>query len=118
MTTAKAKKATKLKHKEKVQKRRRGWIRLLDFSTSTCVPCKEMSKILDQFAPRNPDIRVERLILDKEHMGHDAVILGEEVQAVPTLVFLRKKKVLRRIQGVVGLRALENAAVKARAAAE
>jgi len=62
---------------------------LVDFYTSTCVPCKRMSPALDEVAEHFSDLKVAKVEVTKNPKA--SRMFG--VMSVPTLVYLRDSKV-------------------------
>ena len=61
-------------------------MRLIDFTASWCEPCKIQKPIVESWAKKHPDVRLE--VLSVEDPRGQAQASAFMVQSVPTLVFL------------------------------
>lgn len=78
---------------------------LVDFSAEWCGPCKMMSPILHEVAPKvNGRVKIIKVDIDQA----PSAAAKFNVRSVPTLMLFRKGQVLWRQSGVVAARELEN----------
>lgn len=68
---------------------------ILDFYAQWCGPCKMLAPILEKVASQNKDWTICKIDIDK--LGDLAAKFA--IQAVPTLVFIKDKKVLETAVG-------------------
>jgi thioredoxin 1 len=71
---------------------------LLDFYASWCGPCKVMSPIIDELADEYKD-RVIIAKVDSEHNPNLSSFF--KIKSIPTLVFIKNKKLIEVINGLV-----------------
>jgi thioredoxin 1 len=81
---------------------------ICDFSATWCGPCKMLEPILEKLEKENPMIKFVKVDIDV----HEELSDQHKVQAVPTVFFVRKGKVIRRIVGVGGYGDLSREAKK------
>ena len=72
-------------------------IALFDFFATWCGPCKAFSPIFDKVADENPDIFFGKLDIDKNQELANAA----NVQAVPTLMIVKKGHVIYQEAGAL-----------------
>lgn len=78
---------------------------LIDFSAEWCGPCKMMPPILQELRQKIGDrIRILKIDIDKSRPVADAF----GIQAVPTLILIKKRNILWRQSGVVPANQLES----------
>lgn len=71
---------------------------LLDFYASWCGPCKVMSPIIDELAEEYKD-RVIIAKVDSEHNPNLSNFF--KIKSIPTLIFIKDKKLIEVINGLV-----------------
>ena len=76
---------------------------LVDFYADWCGPCRAMSPILDDFAGRNPSVRVVRVNVDQS----GDIARHFNIQSIPTLMVFKNGKLTARRSGVVNQDALK-----------
>lgn len=70
---------------------------IVDFYSTTCVPCKMFSRILEDIAADIPFINVVKVnITDFPRLGAE-----NQIEAVPTVIFLKNGKELERVVGLM-----------------
>ncbi|CAM6118071.1 unnamed protein product [Calypogeia fissa] len=68
---------------------------VVDFTATWCGPCKYMAPIFEELSKKHLDLMFLQVDVDKLHE-----VAGKwEVQAMPTFVFIKDKKLLHRIVG-------------------
>lgn len=82
-------------------------IRILDFSLTTCGPCKVVGKYLEKLKKEIPskDISIETFILDSDEIDEERVdrLLNKyNVMHVPTLLVVRDDEVIDTFVGISG----------------
>lgn len=70
---------------------------LADFYSDSCIPCKRMSPVLAELEDENPSIKLVKLNIN---FGAETAA-KYEVTSVPTLVFFRDGKEVKRVVGAV-----------------
>lgn len=74
-------------------------VRIVKYSSASCMPCRMMSKVLEQLKAKHPSIEVvEHDIADGTH--------GYQISAVPTII-IQKDGVENVIVGVVPMSSIE-----------
>lgn len=77
-------------------------IKLLKFSSASCIPCKMMTNIVDVFKKRNPEVVVE------EYDVNEDGDLGYDITSVPTIIIIRDGEIVNRFVGITALNILES----------
>jgi len=67
-----------------------------DFSATWCGPCRMLEPTLKRLEKEHPDIAFAKVDIDQ----HDKLADRMRVQAVPTVFFVRKGKVIKRVVGL------------------
>jgi len=79
---------------------------LLDFYGSTCIPCKQLLPILDEFAKNNPDIEVRKLdVEDNMQIAHQY-----NVRSLPSVFMVQDDIVVSSFVGYRNLSDIQNLA--------
>ncbi len=69
---------------------------VVDFSAEWCEPCKLLKPLLKKLEKEYPGITVAMVDVDK----HEALSEQHELEYVPTLLFVKKGRVLHRTVGL------------------
>lgn len=70
---------------------------IVDFYSTTCVPCKMLSRILEDLTLDYPFINIVKVnITDEPKLGAD-----NQIEAVPTVLFLKNGKELEKVVGLM-----------------
>lgn len=67
-----------------------------DFSAAWCGPCKMLEPVLKKVEKEHPEVAFVKVDVDEMFDLSERL----DIQAMPTLLFVRKGKVLKRIVGV------------------
>ena len=71
---------------------------LLDFWAPWCGPCKVMGPIIDELASELGD----KAVIGKVNVDQNPGLSNHfKIKSIPTLVFVKKRKVIERISGLV-----------------
>lgn len=77
---------------------------LLDFWASWCGPCRMVAPVLEEIASQRPDIKVGKINVDEQPELAQAF----QVMSIPTLVVMKKGKVVSTSVGVKSKNAILN----------
>ncbi|KAH7856939.1 hypothetical protein Vadar_007154 [Vaccinium darrowii] len=69
---------------------------VIDFTASWCVPCRFMEPVINEFAAKYTDVEFTKI--DVDELMDVAQEFG--VQAMPTLVLIKKGRVIDKVTGV------------------
>ncbi len=70
---------------------------IVDFYSTTCVPCKMLSRILEDLVLDYPFLNIVKVnITDNPKLGVD-----HQIEAVPTALFLKDGETLERVVGLM-----------------
>lgn len=70
---------------------------IVDFYSTTCVPCKMLSRILEDLTLDFPFVNIVKVnITDHPKIGADY-----EIEAVPTVFFMKDGELLERVVGLM-----------------
>jgi len=72
---------------------------LIKFEAEWCYPCKAMKPIMEDFASKNPDIKV--LSVDIEGDGIYGILGKFDVKSVPTFILIKNGATTKRAVGTV-----------------
>ncbi len=75
----------------------RAGLTIVDFWSTTCAPCRQLSKVLDQLKPELPDDVVIGKVNADENIG---LMKRFSVRAMPTLLFIKDGNVVETRTGV------------------
>jgi thioredoxin 1 len=75
----------------------RDGLTIVDFWSTTCAPCRQLSKVLDQLKPELPDNVVIGKVNADENIG---LMERFGVRAMPTLLFIKGGAVVETRTGV------------------
>lgn len=82
---------------------------LKDFWATWCPPCKQMNPIIDEIEAELPDVKVERIDVDK----NSDISQAAGVMSIPTYVIEKDGKEIERIVGATSksnlIKVLKNA---------
>jgi thioredoxin 1 len=76
---------------------------LVEFGAEWCGPCHRMSPILDQFAEKNPAVKVLKLDIDDS----PSITSKFGIRGVPTIILFKNGVPVANKIGLVGLSALD-----------
>lgn len=74
-------------------------IKVIDFYTNWCTPCKQLSPILDDIAKENNHITIEKI--DIEDDKNEELVLQHTIYSIPTLIIFKDDEQVDRIVGMV-----------------
>ena len=69
---------------------------LVDFWASWCGPCKMIAPIVDELCQTRSDVKVCKINVDEQF----ELAVRYQVSSIPTLMFFRGGKVVRRVVGL------------------
>ena len=70
---------------------------VVDFYATWCGPCKMLSRVVEDFARENDDIKVVKINVDDEQ----ALAVEYGVMSIPTLVVIKNGQEINRSVGLV-----------------
>jgi thioredoxin 1 len=72
-------------------------VTVVDFWSSTCVPCKQMARILEEMVVDLPNqVRISKVNVDE----NAALVETYQIRALPTLLFFKNGELLETKTGV------------------
>ena len=75
---------------------REGFV-IVDFYSTTCVPCKMLSRILEDLTEDYPFVNIVKVnVTDDPKLGAD-----QKIEAVPTVKFMRDGEILETVVGLM-----------------
>ena len=77
---------------------------LVDFFATWCGPCKMLTPVIEQVANEHPELKVLKVDVDEL----PAIAAKYQVQAIPSLFFLKNGKVSASSLGYINKNQLEN----------
>ena len=77
---------------------------LIDFYADWCGPCKMLSRVVEQFASENENIKVVKINVDDEQ----DLAIDYGVMSIPTLVVIKNGQEVNRVVGLVSKTEIEN----------
>ena len=82
---------------------------ILKFSSPMCYECQELEKIFDEvFEKYDKNIKLKKIYVTNRDKATNELIKEYSVKLVPTTVFIKDGSVLRRIEGTMQPKILEN----------
>lgn len=76
---------------------RRGGLTVVDFWSETCIPCKQLTRVLEQLADEVPD----SVIIGKVNSDQNPALMERyNVRAVPSILFFKDGAVVETRTGV------------------
>lgn len=72
---------------------------VIDFFATWCPPCKMLSPIIEEFASSRDDVKVVKVNIDE----YKSIADKYEIYAVPTIVFFKDNKEVKRHKGFLGI---------------
>ena len=70
---------------------------IVDFYSTTCVPCKMQSRILEDLTMDYPFLNIVKVnVTDDPKLGRD-----HEIEAVPTVIFLKNGEEMEKVVGLM-----------------
>ena len=70
---------------------------IVDFFTTTCVPCKMFSRILEDLTEDYPFLNIVKVNVT----DHPALGTAHEIEAVPTVLFIKDGKEKEKVVGLM-----------------
>ena len=72
-------------------------IKILDLYAEWCAPCKAMGKILDNLKEEYPEIKIEKVDIDKEH----DIVSTYNVRSIPYVVIFKEDEIIYQGSGII-----------------
>ena len=78
-------------------------LKILDFMSTWCQPCKTMSPILEE-VEKETGVEIRKIDVD----DNEEVVIAYNIRNIPTLIFIKDGVVVDKISGTVSKEALIN----------
>ena len=78
-------------------------LKILDFMSTWCQPCKTMSPILDE-VEKETGVEIRKIDVD----DNEEVVMAYNIRNIPTLIFIKDGVVVDKISGTISKEALIN----------
>lgn len=78
-------------------------LKILDFMSTWCQPCKTMSPILDEIE-KETGVEVRKIDVD----DNEEMVIAYNIRNIPTLIFIKDGVVVDKISGTISKEALIN----------
>lgn len=78
-------------------------LRILDFMSTWCQPCRTMSPILEE-VEKETSVEVRKIDVD----DNDEMVIAYNIRNIPTLIFIKDGVVVDRISGTISKKTLLN----------
>ena len=78
-------------------------LRILDFMSTWCQPCRTMSPILEE-VEKETSVEVRKIDVD----DNEEMVIAYNIRNIPTLIFIKDGIVVDRISGTVSKKTLLN----------
>lgn len=78
-------------------------LKILDFMSTWCQPCKTMSPILDEIE-KETEVEVRKIDVD----DNEEMVMAYNIRNIPTLIFIKDGVVVDKISGTISKEALLN----------
>ena len=78
-------------------------LRILDFMSTWCQPCRTMSPILEE-VEKETSVEVRKIDVD----DNEEMVIAYNIRNIPTLIFIKDGVVVDRISGTVSKKTLLN----------
>ena len=76
-------------------------LKILDFMSTWCQPCKTMSPILDE-VEKETGVEIRKIDVD----DNEEMVIAYGIRNIPTLIFLKDDKIVDKISGTISKEAL------------
>lgn len=70
---------------------------LIDFYADWCGPCKMLAPIIEEIAKENEKVKVVKINVDES----EDLAMKYQVMSIPTLIIMKKGKIIKRTVGLV-----------------
>ena len=71
-------------------------LKILDFMSTWCQPCKTMSPILDEIE-KETGVEVRKIDVD----DNEETVIAYNIRNIPTLIFIKDNQIIDKISGTV-----------------
>ena len=78
-------------------------LKILDFMSTWCQPCKTMSPILEE-VEKETGVEIRKIDVD----DNEEVVIAYNIRNIPTLIFIKDGVVVDKISGTISKEALIN----------
>jgi thioredoxin 1 len=78
-------------------------LKILDFMSTWCQPCKTMSPILDEVG-KETGVEIQKIDVD----DNEEMVIAYGIRNIPTLIFLKDNKIVDKVSGTISKEALIN----------
>ena len=75
----------------------KGGVIFVDFYATWCIPCQEMSPIIEEIAKENKEVKVIKVDVDK----NEKLAIKYNVMNIPTMIVIKDGKVTKTFIGIV-----------------
>lgn len=78
-------------------------LKILDFMSTWCQPCKTMSPILNE-VEKETGVEIQRIDVD----DNEEMVIAYGIRNIPTLIFIKDDQIVDRVSGTISKEALIN----------
>ena len=78
-------------------------LKILDFMSTWCQPCKTMSPILNE-VEKETGVEIQKIDVD----DNEEMVIAYGIRNIPTLIFLKDNKIVDIVSGTISKEALIN----------
>lgn len=71
-------------------------LRILDFMSTWCQPCRTMSPILDE-VEKETGVEIRKIDVD----DNEEMVIAYGIRNIPTLIFIKDNQIVDRVSGTV-----------------
>lgn len=71
-------------------------LKILDFMSTWCQPCKTMSPILDEIE-KETGVEIRKIDVD----DNEEMVIAYNIRNIPTLIFIKDNQIINKISGTV-----------------